>query len=117
MSKLATFQPAPPQGAIVPSTSPSSRSTIADWPMRTVASRVELEQLLLDDVPYGDLTTDALGIGAVAGSMEFTARDKMVLALVEDATAIIELAGCRVELHAFSGSTLEQGSPILTAHG
>ena len=33
-------------------------------PMPTVASRAELEQLLADDVPYGDLTTDALGIGA-----------------------------------------------------
>ena len=117
MSKSATFQLAPPQGAVIPAMLPSSRSAIADWPMRTVASRAELEQLLLDDVPYGDLTTDALGIDAVAGSMEFAARDRMVLALVEDAAAIIELAGCQVELHASSGNTLEQGSPILTAHG
>jgi hypothetical protein len=50
-----------------------------------VVSRTELEQLLADDVPYGDLTTDALGVGAAPGSMEFTARDKMVLALAEDA--------------------------------
>ncbi|MFH1346598.1 MAG: ModD protein [Pseudomonadota bacterium] len=83
----------------------------------TVASRAELEQLLVDDVPYGDLTTDALGIGAAAGSMAFTARDMMVLALAEDAAAIIELTGCRVELHAASGTALEQGMPILTAHG
>ena len=83
----------------------------------TVASRAELEQLLADDVPYGDLTTDALGIGAAAGSMAFTARDTMVLALAEDAAAIIELTGCRVELHAASGTALEQGTPILTAHG
>jgi molybdenum transport protein len=41
----------------------------------------------------------------------------MVLALAEDAAAIIELAGCRVELFASSGAVLEQGSPILTAHG
>lgn len=82
-----------------------------------VASRAELEQLLADDVPYGDLTTDALGIGAAAGTMAFTARDPMVLALAEDAAAIIELTGCRVELYACSGTALEQGSPILTAHG
>ncbi|MGO8910757.1 MAG: ModD protein [Bradyrhizobium sp.] len=85
--------------------------------MPTLASRAELEELLADDVPYGDLTTDALGIGAVSGSMQFTARDAMVLALAEDAAAIIELAGCRVELFASSGTVLEQGSPILTAHG
>jgi molybdenum transport protein len=85
--------------------------------MPTVASRAELEQLLADDVPYGDLTTDALGIGDAPGLMEFTARDTMVLALAEDAAAIIELAGCRVELFASSGTLLEQGSPILTAYG
>jgi len=85
--------------------------------MPTVASRAELEILLADDVPYGDLTTDALGIGAVPGSMRFTARDAMVLALAEDAAAILELAGCKVDLHAASGTALEPGSPILTAHG
>lgn len=92
-------------------------SVTAVWPAPTVASRTELEQLLADDVPYGDLTTDALGIGAAAGLMQFTARDTMVLALAEDAAAIIELAGCRVELFASSGTLLEPGSPILTAHG
>ena len=85
--------------------------------MPTIASRAELEDLLADDVPYGDLTTDALGIGAVPGTMAFTARDRMVLALVEDAAAIIELAGGRVDLHAASGTALEPGAPILTAHG
>jgi molybdenum transport protein len=85
--------------------------------MQTAASRAELEELLADDVPYGDLTTDAIGIGAAPGTMQFAARDAMVLALAEDAAAIIELAGCRVELFASSGTTLEQGSPILTAHG
>jgi molybdenum transport protein len=81
------------------------------------ASRAELEELLADDVPYGDLTTDALDIGAMPGTMAFTARDGMVLALAEDAAAIIELAGGKVELHASSGTALEPGSPILTAHG
>lgn len=85
--------------------------------MPTIASRAELEELLADDVPYGDLTTDALGIGAAPGSMEFTARDAMVLALAEDAAAIIEFAGCRVELQAASGAMLERGDPILSAHG
>jgi molybdenum transport protein len=85
--------------------------------MTTIATRAELEQLLYDDVPYGDLTTDALGIGAASGSMQFTARDPMVLALAEDAAAIVELAGCNVDLRAASGATLDRGAPILTAHG
>src|SRR6266702_7699512 len=109
MSSPAKLRPVPPPTTVVPSA--------PHWPMPTVASRAELEELLVDDVPYGDLTTDALGIGAASGMMQFTARDAMVLALAEDAAAIIELAGCRVELFASSGTMLEQGSPILTAHG
>lgn len=85
--------------------------------LRAIASRHELEELLADDVPYGDLTTDALGMGAVPGSMAFTARDTMVLALAEDAAAIIELSGCRVDLLASSGGLLPKGAPILIAHG
>lgn len=109
MSSPAKLRPAPPPVAFV-------RSAPL-WPVPTVASRAELEELLADDAPYGDLTTDALGIGAVSGSMRFTARDAMVLALAEDAAAIIELAGCQVEMFASSGSALETGSPILAAHG
>jgi molybdenum transport protein len=63
------------------------------------------------------LTTDALGIGAASGVMRFTARDQMVLALAEDAAALIELAGCRVELFAASGTVLDKGAPILCADG
>lgn len=85
--------------------------------MVTVASRGELERLLEDDVPHGDLTTDALGIGAVQATMRFTARDPMVLALAEDAAALIELAGGKVELLASSGAVLDKDTPILVAHG
>jgi molybdenum transport protein len=109
MSSPAKLRPTPPPAAFA--------ASAPLWPVPTVASRAELEELLADDVPYGDLTTDALGIGAVSGSMQFTAREAMVLALAEDAAAIIELAGCRVELFASSGSALASGSLILTAHG
>lgn len=85
--------------------------------MLTVASRSELEALLADDVPYGDLTTDALGIGTMPGMMRFVVRDPMALALAEDAAALVEMAGCRVELLASSGAVLEKGAPILTANG
>lgn len=85
--------------------------------MVTVASRAELERLLEDDVPYGDLTTEALGIGAVSGVMRLSARTPMVLALSEDAAAIIELAGGDVDLLAASGSALAPGAPILEARG
>jgi molybdenum transport protein len=85
--------------------------------MATVASRAELERLLEDDVPYGDLTTEALGIGKIGGIMHFSAREPMVLALAEDAAGIIELAGGEVKLFAGSGAVLGQGAPILAARG
>lgn len=85
--------------------------------MTPVVSRAELERLLEDDVPYGDLTTEALGIGGSAGIMRFAARDPMVLALAKEAAAIVELAGCRVELFARSGTLLAPGAPILAAYG
>ena len=85
--------------------------------MTPAASRSELERLLDDDAPYGDLTTEALGLSDVAGVMQFTARDSMVLALAEDAAALIGLTGCRVELFAASGARLATGAMILEARG
>ena len=116
MSGLSRLRPTPPPTPIVPSAMRPSGSNAA-WRGAAVASRAELEQLLMDDAPYGDLTTDALGIGNAPGLMQFTARDRMALALAEDAAAIIELAGCQSELLASSGSTLEPGTPILSARG
>jgi molybdenum transport protein len=115
-SSPSRLRSAPPPTSIIPSAMRSWGSNVA-WRASTVASRAELEQLLMDDAPYGDLTTDAVGIGNAPGLMQFTARDRMALALAEDAAAIIELAGCQVELLASSGSTLEPGMPILSARG
>ncbi|MGJ4994518.1 ModD protein [Bradyrhizobium sp. HKCCYLS3077] len=85
--------------------------------MPTTATKQDLEALLRDDVPYGDLTTETLGIGAEPGVMQFAARGRMVLALAEDAAALIELTGCRVELLSGSGTVLEEGAQILRAEG
>jgi len=83
----------------------------------SAASRTELEALLRDDVPNGDLTTESLGIAHAAGEMTLKARDAMVLAEVESAAALLETIGCRVSLQARSGNRLDSGDTILTAHG
>lgn len=85
--------------------------------MTTAASRFDLERLLDDDAPYGDLTTEALGLSDVAGVMQFTARESMVLALAEDAAALIASTGCSIELFAVSGTRLAKGAMILEARG
>jgi molybdenum transport protein len=85
--------------------------------MEPAASRTELEKLLADDAPYGDLTTQALGIDHVPGQMNYYARDAMVLAEAESAAALLEIAGCQVSLATTSGATLASGSKILAAEG
>ncbi|CCB66906.1 MULTISPECIES: ModD protein [unclassified Hyphomicrobium] len=85
--------------------------------MSSTALPHELESLLADDVPFGDLTTEALGIGEKEGEMFFAARGRMVLAEVESAAALLEFAGCCVSRTTRSGTLLEPGSPILSARG
>jgi len=85
--------------------------------MISAASRTELEQLVADDTPYGDLTTYALGIGAIPGQMEFCARGSMIVAEAESAAGILEIAGCHVKLASMSGAALSPGARILLAEG
>jgi molybdenum transport protein len=88
-----------------------------DNPMLPAAFRSDLEALLADDVPHGDLTTEALGIGSLSGKMTFTARKAMVLAEAESAAALLDISGCTVSLQAHSGDRLPPGATILVATG
>lgn len=85
--------------------------------MLSAVSRGELEKLLADDVPHGDLTTEALGIADLAGEMTFAARATMVLCEAESAAALLEMTGCEVAIHSRSGEGLRPGATILVAHG
>ncbi|SIS86617.1 ModD protein [Phaeovulum vinaykumarii] len=76
-----------------------------------------LRDLLDEDVPYGDLTTRALAFGQARGRMVFAARGPMVVAGSEEATRMLELLGCAVDLAAPSGSRVEAGGLILGASG
>jgi len=76
-----------------------------------------LSQLLAEDVPHGDLTTHLLGVKDAPARMSFAARGHMVVACVEEAARIIELAGGSVLLHCRSGDSLPDRSPILEADG
>jgi molybdenum transport protein len=80
-------------------------------------SDTHLLALLADDVPYGDLTTQALGIGAQAVALSFAARQPMTLAATEEAARLLELAGAQVTLLAVSGTSLPAGGLILQAQG
>lgn len=83
----------------------------------TVLSAAEIERLLAEDVPYGDLTTEALGVGGLAGSICFTARSPMVVAAIEEAEALFNLAGVATRLHARTGDAVAPGAILLTGEG
>jgi molybdenum transport protein len=76
-----------------------------------------LEKLLAEDVPYGDLTTDALGIGNERGRINFAARNAMVVAAIEEANAILGLADIDATNRVRSGDAVEPGSLLLTGEG
>ena len=76
-----------------------------------------LEQLLAEDVPDLDLTTEALGIGSRLGRMTFSARSAMVVAGTEVAAGMARLAGATVSVEAVSGSRVASGALLLTAEG
>jgi molybdenum transport protein len=76
-----------------------------------------LDQLLAEDVPHGDLTTAALGIGARSGRMRFVARTPQTVCCVEEAVRLIERAGAHAVAVSRSGDLLAAGTPILDAEG
>jgi len=80
-----------------------------------VISRADVDRLLSEDVPAGDLTTDALGIGDCAGRMTFAARTDMVLAGMEVASRMMD--GLAVVCYARDGDRLSAEAPILEARG
>jgi molybdenum transport protein len=89
----------------------------AEGALSTGIARSRLERLLCDDAPHGDLTTDLLGLAARPGLMHFTARNDMVVALVNEAATIIEMAGAQVAVFCQEGQKLEAGAPILQGKG
>jgi molybdenum transport protein len=76
-----------------------------------------LDRLLAEDVPNGDLTTLALGIGGAPGRMEFRARDDMVVAGIEIAADMIGRAGADAWVLVPSGSKAEAEALLLSANG
>lgn len=73
--------------------------------------------LLREDTPYGDLTTEALGIGDRRGHLTFAARGDMRVAGIEAARRLFELAGAQAEVLRRSGEQVEAADLLLKARG
>ena len=85
--------------------------------MPLILNDAALARLLDDDSAFGDLTTDALGIGQKSGRIEFKARGALRLCGVEEAIRLCQLAGVEATAQAASGDALAAGQDILHASG
>jgi molybdenum transport protein len=77
----------------------------------------ELRRWLAEDVPHGDLTTHALGIGSHHGRIRFEARQAMVAACSEEAGRIMALACADMIECVPSGTALQTSGLLLAAQG
>lgn len=76
-----------------------------------------LEEILEEDIPYGDLTSELLGIEDAPGLLVCHAKSDVVLCGAEPAARLLERVGLAVNLTAQDGTRVAMGVPFLTARG
>ncbi len=78
----------------------------------------ELEALLAEDVPYGDLTTASLGITDQRARITFATRERpLVVSCTEEAVRLCGLYGLEIDGFVKSGTLVPPKSVFLEAHG
>ncbi len=80
-------------------------------------SDARLSELIAEDVPYIDLTTQVLGMGSVPGELSYYTREDCVLCGTEEVARIIEQVGARVTESLPSGAHVAAGETFLRAEG
>lgn len=76
----------------------------------------ELENLLTEDVPYHDLSTEAIGASGTSTITYFT-RDPGVVCGTEEVARLASLLDLRVTESIRSGERVEPGGPLLSGEG
>ena len=77
----------------------------------------EIDQLISDDAPLGDLTTRALGIGEEPATLDYIARETLMVSGTEEVVRMAQKLGIEIKGFATSGSRVEEGETILSANG
>lgn len=80
-------------------------------------SDARLDELIAEDVPYIDLTSEVLGTGDAQGSIEYFTREACVLCCTEEVERIMGKLGLEMDWSLPSGTRLEAGQAFLRAHG
>ncbi|MEQ5226717.1 ModD protein [Proteus cibi] len=76
-----------------------------------------LDNLLMEDIQYGDLTSRALALQAQQGIMTFTRREAGCVSGIELARRLLEKLGLTVVTHLQDGDFADQGTLLITAEG
>lgn len=76
-----------------------------------------LDELLAEDAPYGDLTTEAIGIAGHPARLHMSMRADATICGTELAQALFEKVGVEATVLAHSGARVPAGGAILSAEG
>jgi molybdenum transport protein len=76
----------------------------------------EIDRLINDDLPYGDLTTDILSLSGSC-EIEYIARQDLVVCATEEAKMVLERFDVLVREFKPSGALLKKGDFLLKASG
>ncbi len=83
-----------------------------------ILNDTELETILAEDVPYGDLTTISLGITDKRANINFSTRERpLVVSCTEEAVRLCGLYGLEIDGFVKSGTLVPPKSVFLEAHG
>jgi molybdenum transport protein len=85
--------------------------------MTTCLPDSDIERFIEEDIPYGDLTTHLLGMGARPGRIIFSTREETILCCSEEAARILQKCGASVVSCMPSGTKLSAGIEFLAADG
>ena len=80
-------------------------------------SDFRIDQLIGEDIPYIDLTSEVLGIADQPGEMEYFTREDCVLAGMDVAQRIMRHLDCRVVSARENGDRLQAGEAFLAVQG
>lgn len=76
-----------------------------------------IENLIEEDVPYGDMTTSLLGIGNIKAEILFRTREDTRICCTEEASRVLEKCGAGVTRSESSGADVPAGTEFLIANG
>ncbi len=76
-----------------------------------------IRSFLAEDLGYGDITTNVLVDSERRGEGRVVCRENAVIAGIEEALVLLELAGCQGTTRAHDGDRVKAGTMILSARG